>query len=280
MGAYRSDDFNLTGSGRPEQVSGEYVTASLFPVLGVTPLLGRFFRPEEDRQGTGCTVMLSYSFWQGRFGAGRGILGKTLTLNALSCTVIGVLPSSFRLSATAQVYLPIEQWTGVDLRTRGSHPGLRVAGRLLPRVNIRSAGREMEAIAKALAQQYPATNALNSAAVVPMKDDMVGNVRPVLFLLTGAVGFVLIIACANVANLLLARSAARKREFAIRAALGAERWRVVRQLLTESVLLSLGGAAIGLPLAQWGTTLLVPPHRPACRAPVKWKLTCTFCYSH
>jgi len=257
MGAHRSDDFNLTGSGQPEQVSGNYVTASLFPTLGVTPLLGRYFHPEEDRQGTGCTVMLSYSFWRGRFGAERDILGKTLTLNAMSCTVIGVLPASFRLSETAQVYLPIEQWTGATLRTRESHPGLRVVGRLRPGMSIQAARGEMEAIAKGLAQQFPATNALNSAAVVPMKDDMVGNVRPVLLLLVGTVGFVLIIACANVANLLLARSAARKREFAIRAALGAERWRVVRQLLTESVLLSLGGAAVGLPLAQWGTTLLV-----------------------
>jgi predicted permease len=254
MGAYRSNDFNLTGSGRPEQVSGEYVTASLFPVLGVTPLLGRAFRPEEDRPETGCTVMLSHGFWQGRFGAERSVLGKTLTLNAMSCVVIGVLPASW--SATAQVYLPIEQWTSAGLRTRESHPGLHVVGRLRPGIGIQAAREEMEAIAKGLAQQYPATNA-NSAAVVPMKDDMVGNVRPVLLLLVGAVGFVLIIACANVANLLLARSAARKREFAIRAALGAERWRVVRQLLTESVLLALGGAAAGLPLAQWGTTLLV-----------------------
>jgi predicted permease len=257
MGAHRSDDFNLTGSGRPEQISGEYVTASLFPSLGVMPVLGRAFRPEEDRQGTGCTVLLSYSFWQGRFGAERDILGKTLTLNAMSCAVIGVQPASFRLSATAQVYLPIEQCTRVDLRTRGSHPGLQVVGRLRPGVNLQSASAEMETIAKALAQQYPTTNALKAATVVPMKEDMVGNVRPVLLLLVGAVGFVLIIACANVANLLLARSAARKREFAIRAALGADRWRVVRQLLTESVLLSLGGAAVGLPLAQWGTTLLI-----------------------
>jgi predicted permease len=255
MGAYRSDSFNLTGLGRPERVSGEYVTASLLPVLGVTPRLGRVFRPEEDRPATGCTVMLSYDFWQGRFGAEPNILGQKLRLNAMSCVVIGVLPAS--LGMTAQVYLPIEQWTGVGLRTRESHPGLRVIGRLRPGVSIQAARGEMEAIAKDLARRYPATNALNSVAVVPMKDDMVGNVRPVLLLLAGAVGFVLIIACANVANLLLARSAARKREFAIRAALGAERWRVVRQLLTESVLLSLCGAAVGLPLAQWGTTLLV-----------------------
>jgi predicted permease len=257
MGARRNDDFNLTGSGQPEQVSGNYVTASLFPTLGVKPLLGRYFRPEDDRQGTGCTVMLSYGFWRGRFGAGRDILGKTLTLNAMNCTVIGILPANFRLSETAQVYLPMEQWTGVELRTRESHPGLRVIGRLRPGVSIQAARGEMEAIANGLAKQYPATNALNSASVVPMKDDLVGDIRPTLLLLVGAVGFVLIIACANVANLLLARSTARKREFAIRSALGAERWRVVRQLLTESVLLSMSGAAIGLLLARWGTSLLV-----------------------
>ena len=255
MGAYTSADFNLTGSGQPEQVSGEYVTASLFPVLGLTPPLGRVFRPEEDRQGTGCTVMLSYNFWQARFGSKPGILGKTLTLNAMDCVVIGVLPDGF--GAPAQVYLPIEQWSSGELRVRDSHPGLRVVGRLRPGVSIQAARGEMEAIAKGLALQYPAANALTSVTVVPMKDDMVENVRPVLLLLAGAVGFVLMIACANVANLLLARSAARNREFAIRAALGAERWRVVRQLLTESMLLSLGGAALGLPLAQWATTLLV-----------------------
>ena len=256
MGIYRGDDFNLTGSGEPEQVAGEYVSASLLPVLGVTPLLGRGFLPEDDRQGTACTVMLSYGFWKQHFAADPNVLGKSLTLNAMSCAVIGVLPANFRFSA-ARVYMPIEQMDSVELRTRENHPGLRVIGRLKPGVTMAAAQAEIGAICNGLARQYPATNAGHGATSVRMKDDIVGYIRPTLLLLECAVGFVLIIACANVANLLLARSTARGREFAIRAALGAERARVIRQLLTESVLLSLGGAAIGLLIAGWGTSLVL-----------------------
>src|SRR5271157_4268517 len=257
MGTFRSGDFNFTGAGQPEQVSGEYVSASLFPVLGVAPFLGRGFLPEEDRQGAACAVMLGNGFWKGRFGADPNILGKALTLNAAVCAVVGVLPADFRFPERAQVYVPIEQWNSVELRTREEHPGLQVIGRLKPGATLEAAQAEIASIASALSHQYPKTNAGHGARVVPMKDAMVGYIRSTLILLAGAVGFVLIIACANVANLLLARSTARKREFAIRAALGADRKRVVRQLLTESVLLSLGGAMIGLLLARWGTRLVL-----------------------
>lgn len=279
MGTYRDDDFILTGVGQPERLPGYYVSASLFPTLGVRPLLGRNFLPEEDRQGAGCSVMLSYGFWQNRFGRDRNILGRTLTLKGQSCSVAGVLPENIQLSDDGQVYVPLEQWRSVELRTRESHPGLVVIGRLKPGVAIETAQAEMVALANGLAKEYPKTNASHSARVMSLKDNMVQHVRPTLLLLTGAVGFVLVIACANVANLLLARSAARKREFAIRAALGAERWRVVRQLLTESVLLSLGGAAIGLLLASWGQGWCWPPRRAASLAPVTLESICTSCFS-
>jgi predicted permease len=257
MAATRSDDFNFTGTGEPEHLSGEYVSASLFPILGVTPFMGRGFLPQEDRHDAACAVVIGYGFWKQRLGADPNILGKVLTLNAMSCAVVGVLPPDLRFRERAQVYVPIEQYDAGLLRERESHPGLSVFGRLKPGVTIKAAQAEIASISSVLAREYPVTNAGHSAKVVRMKDDMVAYIRPTLLLLVGAVGFVLIIACANVANLLLARSTARKREFAIRTALGAERGRIVRQLLTESVLLSLGAAAIGLLLARWGTRLVL-----------------------
>jgi len=257
IAAFDPNDFNFTGAGQPEHLTGQYVSASFFSVVGVAPVLGRAFLPQEDQQSAGCAVILGDGLWRRRFGADPKVLGKTMTLSALNCTVVGVMPADFRFRYRADLYVPIEQWDSIELRDRDNHPGLRVVGRLKPGVTQTTARAEMTSIAAALARQYPKTNAGYGATVVEMKEDMVGSTRPTLLLLLGAVGFVLIIACANVANLLLARATTRSREFAIRAALGAERRRVVAQLLTESVLLSVGAAVLGLLLAWWGTRLIL-----------------------
>ncbi len=256
MGVFRSDDFNFTGAGEPEQLSGEYVSASFYTVLGASPFLGRIFVPEDDRPRAACAVVLSHGFWERQFGADPNILGRSLTLSAANCVVVGVLPREF-LSENAQVYVPIEQWTSVMLHSRESRPGLGVIARLKAGVTVEAAQAEMDSMSNGIARRYPTTDAGHGAKAVPMKDDMVRNIRPTLLLLVGAVGFVLVIACANVANLLLARSMARKREFAIRAALGAAPGRVARQLLTESMLLSVGAATVGLLLARWGTSAVL-----------------------
>jgi len=245
----RGTAVTLTGTGEPEQLNARMVTARLFPLLGVEARLGRTFLAEEDRAGGLPVVLLSYGLWQRRFAGSRDIIGKSLTLDSQPYTVVGVLPTGFELLQPADVFLPFTPWAKTLPDDRNWHPGIIVVGRLKPGVTREQARTEMVGITKRLEEQYPDYNTGTSADVVGLQEQMVKNVRPALLMLIGAVSFVLLIACVNVANLLLSRAASRGREVAIRTAMGAGRGRVVRQLLTESVLLSFAGGALGLLMA-------------------------------
>src|SRR5262252_6648792 len=258
MAAMAERSFNLTGVGEPERLEGRRVSANLFDLLGVPALLGRTFVADDDRPGTH-VVLLSHALWQRRFGSDPGVIGRALTLNGESYTVVGVMPRSLRLPGYAtrndQLWVPIA-FPQEEASQRGNHY-LEVIARLKPGMTLGQAQVEMETIAARLAQQYPDYNKRRGSVVVPLHEQIVGDIKPALLILLGAVGFVLLIACANVANLLLARAAARQREMSVRTAIGADRWRIIRQLLTESVLLSLVGGTLGLLLALWGMDLLV-----------------------
>ena len=258
MAAYRGESFNLTSAGETEQIPGAVVTANFFSVLGVNPLEGRAITPDEDRQGASPVAMLSEGLWTRRFGRDAAILGKSVVLDGRAFTVVGIVPEDCQLLGSAEVVTPIWQWGRRKmLEGRESHPGIRVVARLKAGVSVGQARADMENIAGNLAQTYPKTNEGLSTTVVPLKTDIVGEVRPMLLLLQAAVCFVLLIACANAANLFLARSVARRREVALRAALGASRARVIRQFLTESLLVSVAGGALGLLLASWGIAPLL-----------------------
>lgn len=250
--ATRGATITLTGSGEPERLNARMATAPLFSLLGVNAILGRTFLAEEDRAGGAPVVILSYGLWQRRFGAARDILGKSITLDSQPYTVVGVLPSGFELLQPADVFLPFTPWAKTLPDDRNWHPGIFVVGRLKEGITREQARTEMVGITKRLEQQYPIYNTGKSADVVGLQEQLVQNVRPALLLLLGAVGAVLLIACVNVANLLLARAAARGREVAIRTSMGATRWRITRQLITESLLLSLAGGALGL-LFAWAS---------------------------
>ncbi len=230
------------------------ISADFFRVLGVEPIAGRTFRPEEDQVGAAPVALIGAGLWARKFGSAPDIVGKSITLTGKSYVVVGVIPASFSLSERpSDIYIPIGQWNDPTFRDRAVSFGTHVVGRLKPGVTIHQAQVDMDQVARNLEQAYPQADKGMGIALVPFKEDMVGDIQPFLLVLLGAVGFVLLIACANVANLLLARSTGRTREFAIRSALGAGRARVIRQLLTESVLLAIVGGGLGLAIAYSGT---------------------------
>jgi predicted permease len=254
LAIYRNQDYNFVGTGEAERLSGYMISADFFSTLAVRPILGRSFRSDDDHPGATPVVILGGGFWKRKFASSFEVIGKAITLNGTAYTIVGVIPAGFTFYGhDRDVYTPIGQWNDASFRDRRVDVSSHGVGRLKPGVTLSQAKADMDGIAQNLAVAYPEADKAVGITLVSMKEDIVGNVQPFLIVLLAAVGFLLLIACANVANLLLSRSMARAREFAIRASLGASHVRVIRQLLTESILLSAFGGALGLLLAFWGT---------------------------
>jgi len=255
MAAYGFRSFTVGGKERPEAIQAAAVASDFFALLRVAPVLGRTFTPDEDRPGEGHVVVLGYNFWRDHFASDRNIVGRGILLDGETYSVVGVMPETFRFPSWGKIWIPLA-WTNETRAVRGNHNYL-VISRLKKGVDIRQAQAELSAICTRLEQLYPEDDKGWGAVIQPLREELVGDVRPALLVLLGAVAFVLLIACANVANLVLAKTLARRKEIAIRTALGASRIVVLRQILAETVFLSVAGGALGLFLARFGISLIV-----------------------
>src|ERR1017187_5610269 len=262
MAAVHNMGFNLSGVNQPESINGYGVSPNFLSLLGVRPMIGRDFLPAEEKSGTAPVLLLSYKLWQSHMGGDPHVIGRNITLDGRSFTIVGVLPPTFYFLDKADVLTPIGIWLDADMMGRGERGDMDVAGRLAPGITLAQARAEMSGIAARLAQQYPLENHGGGAQLATIRDEFVSDPQPAILVLFGAVMFVLLIACANVANLYLVRGAERAKEVAVRLAFGARRGRIVRQMLTESLLLAALGGGLGVLLGMWslsGLARLIPP---------------------